>query len=767
MTALPPSTRLRIVAHGAVQGIGFRPFVHHLASELGLTGWVNNSGQGVVIELEGPKGELDDFLQRLDSDKPPASFIQSMETSWLEASGYSRFEIQDSSVLGRISAIVMPDMATCPHCLLELFDPQNRRYHYPFINCTHCGPRYTIIESLPYDRARTTMRAFVMCPECAREYGDFSDRRFHAEPNACPVCGPQLELWDPCGQVLARREDALVSAAAAVRGGKILALKGIGGFQFIVDARNDSAVRRLRDRKSREEKPFAVMYPSLSSASVDCHIGEAEMRLLVSVESPIVLLRRKTREEIPSVAPGNPNLGVMLPYSPLHHLLLRELGFPVVATSGNLSDEPICTDERDALHSLGNIADVFLVHNRPIARHMDDSIARILLGREQILRRARGYAPLPIMLSETAGANDSILSVGAHLKNSVALAIDGQVFLSQHIGDLSTVQAYGAFYAAVFDLQRLYQTEPSQIVCDNHPDYLSTKFADEYASERPAVRQVAVQHHIAHVLACAAENEVVLPALGVSWDGTGLGLDGTIWGGEFFLVTRKEVERVGHFRSFQLPGGDSAAQEPRRAAIGLLYELYGDELFKLDSLEPVRAFAPSWRPRLAQMLKTGLNSPRTTSAGRLFDAVASLCGVRQNVSFEGQAAMELEFAAEQCETSAHYELKFQNGPIAVFDWEPLIGSILLDLGRKLPVEIISAKFHNTLAEVIVGMARRVGRRRIVLSGGCFQNRYLTEHAVHRLTEEGFSAFWHQRVPTNDGGIALGQIVGALRLEGGN
>jgi hydrogenase maturation protein HypF len=540
-----------------------------------------------------------------------------------------------------------------------------------------------------------------------------------------------------------------------------LALKGIGGFQLIADARNEDALRRLRDRKRREEKPFALMYPSLPSARADCQIGDVEARLLLSCESPIVLVRR-LRPGMPLVAPGNPWLGVMLPYSPLHHLLMSDLGFPVVATSGNLSDEPICTDEREALQRLAAIADLFLVHNRPIVRHVDDSVARVMLGREQVLRRARGYAPLPMPLEAAGPTDDPILAVGGHLKNTVALAVGSEAFLSQHIGDLETLQAFEAFHRVIADFQRLYEAAPRLIVSDAHPDYVSTKFARDFAASRPGCRHVTAQHHAAHVLACLAENQASPPALGVSWDGTGLGLDGTIWGGEFFLVTHHSVARAGRFRQFRLPGGEHAIQEPRRTALGLLYEIYGEEAFALRSLGPVRAFPANGLAVLAAMLRGGLNSPRTSSAGRLFDAVAALAGLRQEARFEGQAAMELEFALEGFETNQGYPFQIDKGSMLVFDWEPMIKAVLADLERQAAPGLISAKFHNTLVELIVAVARQIGQPLVALSGGCFQNRYLTERAVQRLEQEGFRPCWHQRIPPNDGGIAFGQIIAALR-----
>ena len=794
-------SRLKLAVRGAVQGVGFRPFVFRLAEELKLAGWVNNSPQGVFIEVEGPRPALEKFLLRLESEKPARSFIQSLESSWLDAIGFEKFEIRESETGGGKTALVMPDIATCPDCLRDIFDPKNRRHRYPFTNCTNCGPRFSIIESLPYDRANTSMKQFAMCPQCRAEYEDPHNRRFHAQPNACPVCGPRLELWQSRTGVAPvsnlkngdRRDayptndDALLSAAQAIREGKIVAVKGIGGFHLMADARNEAAVKRLRERKHREEKPFALLFPSLESVKSVCEVSPLEERLLLSPEAPIVLLRR-VKSQISnlkfqiagSVAPGNPNLGAMLPSNPLHHLLMAELGFPVVATSGNLSDEPICTDEREALERLGGIADFFLVHNRPIIRHVDDSIVRVMLGREMILRRARGYAPLPIQLESRVQSLKSkvVLAVGAHLKNSVALSVGNQVFISQHIGDLETEPANDAFRRVIADFEKLYDAKPEIVAADLHPDYLSTKFADELTgragSPLPATgaqriarpTKIGVQHHIAHVLSCMAENEIEPPALGVSWDGTGYGLDGTIWGGEFFQIADRYVERIAHLRPFRLPGGDKAVKEPRRAAIGLLYELFGDAAFEMTHLPPFQDVTAVELSALKGMLHRKLNSPQTSSVGRLFDAVASLINLRQQMRFEGQAAMELELALDGIETDEHYNLSLvtRHSSLAL-DWSPIIEAILTDEKRGVVVGKISAKFHNALAEGIVAVAKHVGEKHIVLSGGCFQNLYLTERAVRRLQAEGFQPYWHQRVPPNDGGIALGQVIAALRASG--
>jgi hydrogenase maturation protein HypF len=748
--------RAKVTVRGLVQGVGFRPFVYRLATEMKLNGWVLNSAQGVFIEVEGARNTLRTFLLRLEKDKPPRAVIQSLEFSFLDTAGYDRFEIRFSNESGRKTVLILPDIAICEDCLRDIFDPENRRYRYPFTNCTNCGPRFTIIEALPYDRPHTSMKRFAMCPSCEREYHDPNDRRFHAQPNACPVCGPRLELWDANGVTRGREEEALRRAAEIVRGGQILALKGIGGFQLIVDAHNANAVQRLRARKRREEKPFALMYPSFELVKEDCSVSDLERRLLLAPEAPIVLLhRRSTPSQIATaVAPASPSFGVMLPYSPLHHLLMRDLGKPVVATSGNLSDEPICLDEREALKRLHEVADYFLVHDRPIVRHLDDSVVQMVGGREMVLRRARGYAPLPVHMKN---ALPCILAVGAHLKNSVALSVGKEIFISQHIGDLATSEAFAAFRRTTADLPRLYEAQPSLVACDMHPDYLSTKHARQM---RSPLHQV--QHHFAHVLACMAENELEDPVLGISWDGTGYGIDGTVWGGEFLLTNEEAFQRVAHFRHFRLPGGDAAVKEPRRTALGVLYEIWGDNAISDRRLAPIQGFSDSELVVIRRMLSRGINSPFTSSAGRLFDAVASILGLRQRVTFEGQAAMELEFAI-QPDIEETYSFEIADQSPSVVNWAPMIPEILIDLQRDQSTGKIAAKFHNTLVEIIVAIAQKVGESKVLLTGGCFQNRYLIERAVNRLSEAGFDPYWHQRVPPNDGGIALGQVVAAARF----
>jgi hydrogenase maturation protein HypF len=751
------NSRVKIIIRGAVQGVGFRPFVYRIADEMKLKGWVINSSSGVFIEAEAEKPKLDEFVLRLQKEKPPRSFIQSFEFSFLDPFGFDKFEIRKSDDEGSRTVLILPDIATCDDCLNDIFDSHNRRYLYPFTNCTNCGPRFTIIEKLPYDRANTSMKQFEMCGDCRKEYEDPINRRFHAQPNACPVCGPRLALWNKNGEVISVKHEALLEAVYAIKSGKIVAVKGIGGFHLITDARNENAVRELRKKKHREEKPLALMYPNIESVYCDCEVSDFEKRLLLSPESPIVLLKRKTEIEIAeSISPGNPYLGIMLPYSPLHHILMKEIPFPIVATSGNLSDEPICTDEKEALSRLKEIADLFLVHNRPIVRHVDDSIVRFISGREMVVRRARGYAPLPVHLNKKL---PNILAAGAHLKNTISLSIDNNVFISQHIGDLETAEAYNAFENVINDLTNIYEIKPDTIACDKHPNYMSTYYANHsgLAVER-------VQHHYAHIASCMAENELEGNVLGVSWDGTGYGDDGTIWGGEFLLADEKSFKRIAHLRTFRLPGGEIAIKEIHRTALGLLFEIYGEKVFTDKGLNPLKDISESELKILKQMLAGKLNSPLTSSMGRLFDGVAAITQISKYSHFEGQAAMELEFAAESVNTSETYPLRISENSIEnsdvkfIVDWEPIILAIIEDLKKQTSKNIISAKFHNTLANVILEIAKKTGEKRVVLSGGCFQNKYLIEKTIQLLEENNFKPYWHQRVPTNDGGISLGQII---------
>jgi len=731
VAAKPTMQRLRITLRGAVQGVGFRPFVYRLATEMSLTGWVLNSSAGLVVEVEGPTEQLNRFEQRLEQERPRASVVSVRESAWLVAEGATHFEIRASDHDSGKTVDVLPDLATCSDCREELFDPENRRFEYPFTNCTNCGPRYTIVIDIPYDRPHTSMRDFVFCPRCREEYENPANRRFHAQPNACPVCGPRLD-------------GTLGDTVEALRQGEIVALKGIGGFQLLVDARNPEAVARLRERKHREEKPFALMMPSLEVVRTYCEVSPAEVELLESQAAPIVLLQPKPGTDIAAnVAHCSPYLGVMLPYSPLHHLLMEECRFPLIATSGNRSDEPIAIANDEAAVRLKDIADHFLMHNRPIVRACDDSVVRLTRGRAGILRRARGYAPLGIHISQSL---PPVLAVGGHLKNTVAIGVGQDVFLSQHIGDLETIEARAAFEKAIDDLCRLYSFKPEVVACDLHPDYASSHWAEK--SGLPLVR---IQHHQAHVAACAAEHNVQGAYLGISWDGTGYGLDGAIWGGEFFHVEGGQFQRIAHLRSFGLPGGDAAVREGWRSAASLMVEVFGSQ----PALPDVGTQSPG-KPRLDEakvryMLERGINVIPTTSVGRLFDAVACISGVARQNRFEGQAAMLLENEIGLLRTEEAYALP--GG-----DWDPLISALMADKVAGVPVPRIAARFHNGLVEWILEVAASSKLKEIVLSGGVFQNRYLTERAAALLESRGFVVHTHQRVPPNDGGIALGQAV---------
>ncbi len=772
---------LSLQIQGIVQGIGFRPFVYQLATELGLTGWVNNSSAGVSIEVEGDRPSLETFLIRLQQEKPVLAKIQKIQSSWLNTVGYDDFKIKTSTG-GSKTALILPDLATCPDCRREIFDPNNRRYLYPFTNCTNCGSRFSIIEALPYDRPNTTMKQFTMCDRCRAEYQNPRDRRFHAQPNACPECGPHLELWDRQGQIIASHHDALLATVAAIRQGKVIAVKGLGGFHLVVDARDRTAVQKLRDRKQRPDKPFALMYPNLELIKADCCVSALEEQLLLSPQAPIVLLKHNQNLNLADLeyhsawkspkAGGfrgqypNPYLGVMLPYTPLHHLLTKELGFPVVATSGNLSGEPICIDNQEALAKLNQIADLFLVHDRPIARPVDDSIVLVMAGREQIIRCARGYAPFSYFCQQEHKLTP-ILATGGQLKNTIALLKEGQIFLSQYIGDLETRSTFERFQQTIEDFQELYEFQPTEVISDRHPHYLSTQYAQQLN-----IPATTVQHHYAHVLAGMADNQLDRSesVLGVAWDGTGYGLDGTIWGGEFLKITNTGFVRVAHLKPFKLPGGEAAIKQPKRIAIALLYETFGDRLFTQSqdfvSLPCIQAFDRRELNILQTMLANQINAPICSSMGRLFDGIASIVGIRQQISYEGQGAMELEFAIADLQTEATYNFelihppdKTNNYPI-IIDWQPIVREILRDMAQNRTLAEIAVKFHNTLVEIIIAIAKIIERKNILLTGGCWQNKYLTERAIALLKQANFTPHWHHRIPCNDSGLALGQIVAA-------
>jgi len=765
----PTIRRLAITVRGVVQGVGFRPFVHQAARQWGLVGWVQNEADTVRIEVQGEAPSLEAFCRALETAHPPQARIDSLEvTETAQSNGSSEtFEIRASRGEAPPRPVIPADLATCAECLEEVRSPGQRRYGYPFTNCTNCGPRWSIIEALPYDRPRTSMAAFPMCPACRAEYEDPADRRFHAQPIACPECGPRLQLLDRRGREVASCEEALGQAAGAVRAGQILALKGLGGFQLVADATSPDAVTRLRQRKRRPHKPFAIMLASLDEVRRRCALSDAEARTLARHEAPILLLRRSRADEAlrdvaDGVAPGNPYLGVMLPYTPLHHLLMAAIGRPIVCTSGNLSEEPMAITTEEALERLGPIADVLLVHDRPIVRPVDDSVARVGPDGLQLLRRARGYAPLPIDLGREV---PTMLAVGGHLKNAVALSLGRQAILGSHVGDLESVSSVEVHERSVRDLVDFFRVVPEAVACDLHPDYASTRYAERLAAEW-GVPLIRVQHHHAHVAACMAEHRLAGPVLGFSWDGTGYGPDGTVWGGEALECDGAGgFRRFAHLRTFPLPGGDRAVREPRRSALGLLFEMLGDEAADIGG----QWFSSAELDTLFVLMERALHTPRTSSMGRLFDAVAALCGFSARMSFEGQAAMQLEFAADLRVDDAYplplVEPPDSEGAPLVADWEPLVRAVLSDRASREPVGRTGARFHNALAHLAVSVAQRWGGRQVVLTGGCFQNAILAERVRGRLLQSGFDVYTHREVPPGDGGIALGQLwVAAERSE---
>lgn len=770
------ATRAQVKIEGTVQGVGFRPFVFRLARELGLTGWIVNGTDGVTVEVEGAAEAVGRLLERLRTSFPPAAKIERMTVRPIPAVGDSGFTIQPICEAGPKQLAVAPDLATCADCVAELSDPLDRRFRYPWLSCTQCGPRISMVTGVPYDRANTTMSRFILCGACRAEYEAPENRRFHAESTACPACGPKLALWNADGQVSAEGEEALQQTCRIIRAGGIVAVKGIGGFHVWADATSEEAVQLLRARKRRPHKPFAVMFPSLERIRLTCILSPNEAEWLTSPEAPIVILQRLEQTSLAQgVAPGNPTVGAMMPYQPLHHLLMRNLEAPVVATSGNRSEEPIVTDEQEARKRLAGIADAFLIHDRTIARPMDDSVVRMARSGPIVLRRARGLVPRTIRLPEPVASRVAgpVLAVGGHLKNTVALLDGDRVLLSQHLGDLSTLETEYAVRQAIDDLQWLLRVEPSAVACDLHPDYRSTRLAEELAGQWD-VPLVRVQHHHAHVAACMAEHGATGEVLGVAWDGSGYGTDGSLWGGEFLLVTYRESEHVGHLRQFRLPGGEQAAREPRRVALAVRWETFGPQ----DCLTGLEE-GTEWKEQaqlVMAMLAKQIQSPVTTSMGRLFDAVASMLGLCQVASFEGQAAMALEHEVIRASASVHGEDDTYPIPLVaqnetprrwIADWRQMIELIAGDLSHGIERSRIAFRFHRALAELIGQVAERVGVRQVVLTGGCFQNGLLADLARERLESAGFVVLTHREVPPNDGGLALGQaIIAATQLRTG-
>jgi hydrogenase maturation protein HypF len=732
--------RARARVDGVVQGVGFRPFVHRLAGELDLDGFVQNDERGVLVEVEGEPAHVERFLTLLRSEPPPLAVVERVLTEEMEPRGRAGFAIVESVGAGRPSALVSADVATCDDCLAELFDPADRRYRYPFVNCTHCGPRFTIVRGVPYDRPLTTMAGFAMCADCRAEYEDPADRRFHAQPIACPACGPRLSI-------------PLERAVEALLAGRIVALKGLGGFHLACRA-DEAAVAALRARKHREDKPFALMAPDLATAHTLVELDRAGEALLTGRERPIVLAPRRDSGVAPSVAPRSRELGVMLPYTPLHHLLLADAGTTLVMTSGNVADEPIAYEDGEALDRLGGIADLFLVHDRPIHMRTDDSVVRVAAGAPVIVRRSRGYVPSAIALPAPAGR--PILACGAELKSTFCLASGTRAWVSHHIGDLRNHETLRSFAAGVEHFERLFAVRPEVVAHDLHPDYLSTR----YALEREGVEHVGVQHHHAHLAACLAEHGVT-EAVGAIFDGTGLGTDGTVWGGELLVGSAAGFVRAGHLWPVRLPGGEQAVRQPWRMACAWLQEALGELPPPLPGIDRQR-----WEA-VAALSRTGLAAPVTTSVGRLFDAVAALCGVRTEVRYEGQAAIELEAAAEP---GAHgrYEVPLAGEPL-VLDARPLILAIAGDVARGTPVAVVAARFHDSIAaatvEACAHVADRHGLGTVALSGGVFLNRRLLEATAAGLRATGLQVLVPERLPPGDGGIAYGQAAVAAARDG--
>jgi hydrogenase maturation protein HypF len=755
------TTRLHVRVDGIVQGVGFRPWVHRLATATGLTGLVGNDTRGVFIEAQGPRALLDDLLDALTHDPPPLAIIEEVTVTAITPRDEHAFVIASSQRDGERDALVAPDVGTCDDCLAELWDPADRRYRYPFINCTNCGPRFTIVRGVPYDRPLTTMAGFAMCDACDAEYHDPGDRRFHAQPVCCPDCGPAVALVRD-GQPVPG--DPIDTAAALVVQGAIVAVKGLGGYHLAVDATNDEAVARLRARKHREERPFAVMVGSLDAAGALAHLQPAESDLLSDPARPIVLVARRDPDGLaPGVAPGNGSLGLMLAYTPLHHLLLTAVDRPIVLTSGNVSDEPIAHLDDDASVRLAGIADAFLTHDRPIHTRTDDSVLRLVGSTPLPVRRSRGYVPRPITLPWAFPQH--VLACGAELKNTVCLARDNRAFVSHHIGDLENWETMQSYLAAIDHLAELFQVRPTVLAHDLHPDYLSTTHAHDLAAADPELQVVEVQHHHAHIASCLADNRVAGPVIGVAFDGLGYGTDGTLWGGEFLVADLCAADRVAHLRPVPLPGGATAIREPWRMAASHLAAAGID-----GRHTAVAARHPEHWDTVVAMARSGTNAPLTSSMGRLFDAVAAVAGLHDTVTFEGQAAIALEQVADP--TGGSYDVVVDDGVPRVIDASLLVRRVLDDVANGVPVGVIAARFHAAVVDLVVDVCDRIrgdtGLDTVALSGGVFQNTLLVGGCVARLRRAGFTVLTHRQVPPNDGGISLGQaVVAGARVQAGN
>lgn len=743
-----------VSVNGIVQGVGFRPFVYQLAAAHNLKGEVSNTSSGVAIHIEGAEKAVDSFIDSLKNSPPALARITELTLSPADLKNYKTFLISKSNNTGDTSTLISPDVSVCDDCLKELFDPEDRRYRYPFINCTNCGPRYTIIDDIPYDRPNTSMKNFIMCEKCRQEYDDPFNRRFHAQPNGCENCGPGVELYDNQKQKI-DRSNPVKECIGLLKQGFIVAVKGLGGFHLAVDADNDDAVRTLRKRKMREEKPFAVMSSSMEQVRQFALIKDGQEAFLQSMERPIVLLDKKRDAQLSGhVAPGNRYYGVMLPSTPLHYLLLENSFRGLVMTSGNMSEEPIAIDNEDAFSRLKNIADYFLIHNRDILIRCDDSIISLASGAPNIIRRSRGYVPVPVFLKNKI---PSVLGCGAELKSSICITKNDKAFLSQHIGDLENRLSYDFFRHTIEHMKRILNIEPELIACDLHPDYLSTG----YALEQQDIPVIKVQHHHAHIAGCMAENKIDGQVIGLSFDGTGYGTDGTIWGGEILITGFKSFRRTATILPTAMPGSAAAIKEPWRMGISYLFKKYGNDLLNLDI--PLLKSIPEKNVKIiTEMISKNINSPLTTSLGRLFDGVSAICGIRTHVHNEGQAAMDLEMAAAP-DAEGFYEYdRFIDNDIYLVNPDRIIGGIVEDLQKKISTGIISAKFHETLIRLYTELCNKIsadaGLDRVVLSGGVFQNSVFTRGLAASLEKNGLKVFTHRLVPANDGGISLGQAM---------